>query len=62
MPRRNNQIHFIETLHALAGRVAGEEVPDDPEDMMIVKKLVDKLPKAREAEGAPCLLEILCAS
>ncbi len=40
----NKRIHFLETLHALVGRVAGAEVPADDE-FVIHNKLVSKLPK-----------------
>ncbi|GAX76997.1 hypothetical protein CEUSTIGMA_g4444.t1 [Chlamydomonas eustigma] len=45
IPLRNmNQVHFLETLHALTGRVAGVEVPDDHQ-FTINNKPVEKLPK-----------------
>jgi hypothetical protein len=37
------QIHFLETLHALAGRVAGAECPDD-EESRIRAKMYPRLP------------------
>ncbi|GAX83896.1 hypothetical protein CEUSTIGMA_g11321.t1, partial [Chlamydomonas eustigma] len=44
VPLRNQRIHFLETLHALAGRVAGADVPADQE-FTIHDRLIQKLPK-----------------
>jgi len=44
IPFRNNRIHFLETLHALAGRVAGAALPAD-EEYMIHNKMIQRLPK-----------------
>ena len=45
-PRQGRHIHFLETLHELAARVAGSELPQEL-DMMINDKMVSKLPKVR---------------
>ena len=42
--RQGRHIHFLETLHELAARVAGSELPQEF-DMMINDKMVSKLPK-----------------
>ena len=41
---RDQRVHFLETLHALAGRVIGESLPND-EEFMIHDRLVQRLPK-----------------
>lgn len=43
------QIHFLETMHALAGRVAGTEVPDDEEER-IRQRLYPRLPSTDAAD------------
>lgn len=45
------QIHFLETMHALAGRVAGTEVPDDEEEK-IRQQLYPRLP-SHDASDVP---------
>jgi hypothetical protein len=37
------QIHFLETMHALAGRIAGTDVPDEEEEK-IRQQLYPRLP------------------
>ncbi len=44
VPMHNLRVHFIETLHALAGRVAGAELPEAAE-YTIHNQLVRQLPK-----------------
>lgn len=39
------QIHFLETLHGLAGRVAGTEVPED-EELPVHERLAGRLPSS----------------
>jgi len=43
IPNHNGLVHFYETLHALAGRVAGMPLPED-EEVNIRNKIRDKLP------------------
>lgn len=50
IPLRNQKVHFLETLYALAGRVAGAELPDD-EERKIRSNLTQRLPQPEE--GAP---------
>jgi hypothetical protein len=45
------QVHYLETLHALSGRVAGTMVPD-AEELKVHAKLHPKLP-ARDANNPP---------
>lgn len=49
VPTRDGKVHFIETLHALAGRVAGKYLPEE-EEAAILNKLVTKLPDEIENE------------
>ena len=49
VPTRDGKVHFIETLHALAGRVAGTYLPEE-EEAAILNKLVTKLPDEIENE------------
>lgn len=44
--RRGHYIHFLETLHALSGRVAGTALPLE-EEYRIHSKLLRRLPKVR---------------
>eukprot|EP00798_Chlamydomonas_sp_ICE-L_P006468 gene6469-3102_t len=44
IPYRSNQLHFLETLHALTGRVAGAELPAD-EEYVVHNRLIQRLPK-----------------
>jgi hypothetical protein len=41
---RDKGVHFLETLHALAGRVAGAELPSE-EEYQVHHTLVKKLPR-----------------
>jgi len=41
----NGKVHFIETLHALAGQVAGTDVPEE-EESNVRAKLQQRLPSA----------------
>ena len=43
IPNHDGSIHFLETLHALAGRIAGTELPED-EEAKIRGKIADRLP------------------
>jgi hypothetical protein len=43
------QIHFLETMHALAGRLAGVEVPEDEEEK-VRQKLYPRLPSKDDAD------------
>lgn len=49
-PTPRTQVHFIETLHALAGRVAGTEVPPEEEEP-VHRSLRAKLPPAKGGGG-----------
>jgi hypothetical protein len=40
-------VHFLETLHALAGRVAGTEVPED-EELPVHQRMSGRLPNSSE--------------
>lgn len=42
--RSNRQVHFLEVLHALAGRVAGAELPED-EEFVVHDRMIKWLPK-----------------
>jgi hypothetical protein len=42
--RRNNKVHFLETLHALCGRVAGVHLPED-EEFVVHDKMISRLPR-----------------
>lgn len=44
-----HQIHFLETMHALAGRLAGVEVPEDEEEK-VRQKLYPRLPSKDDAD------------
>ena len=44
--RGNRRIHFLEALHALAGRVAGAELPPD-EEFVVHNRMIQSLPKVR---------------
>ena len=52
LPREGRHIHFLETLHELAARVAGSELPQEL-DMMINDKMVSKLPKVHAPSSSP---------
>lgn len=43
MPRLHRQVHFLETLHALSGRIAGTEEPDS-EEQKVHQKMHPYLP------------------
>ena len=43
IPEHEGKIHFLETLHALAGRIAGTVLPQDEEEK-IRGKIADRLP------------------
>jgi len=43
IPNHNGKIHFLETLHALAGRIVGTGLPED-EEVKIRGKIADRLP------------------
>eukprot|EP00798_Chlamydomonas_sp_ICE-L_P030252 gene30252-35240_t len=47
IPYRSNQLHFLETLHALTGRIAGAELPVE-EEYIVHNRLVQRLPKDEE--------------
>lgn len=44
-------MHFVETLHALAGRVAGTEVPEE-EEAALHSKLQSRLPSCADLAAA----------
>ena len=44
IPLRNKKIHFLETMHALAGRVAGAEVPET-EEIELHGQMITRLPR-----------------
>jgi len=52
IPNHNGNIHFLETLHALAGRIAGTELPED-EEVKIRGKIADRLPTFTEGGSVP---------
>jgi len=52
IPNHQGAIHFLETLHALAGRIAGTELPED-EEVKIRGKIADRLPVFKDASGVP---------
>jgi len=52
IPNHNGKIHFLETLHALAGRIAGTELPED-EEVKIRGKIADRLPVFHDGSGVP---------
>jgi len=52
IPNHNGKIHFLETLHALAGRIAGTELPEDEEEK-IRGKIADRLPVFKDGTGVP---------
>lgn len=43
IPDRNNQVHFLETLHSLMGQVAGTQLPLE-EDLRIHEHMFHRLP------------------
>ena len=43
IPNRAGHVHFLETLHALSGRVAGCQLPED-EELLIHKQMHERLP------------------
>lgn len=45
-------MHFLETLHALAGRVAGTDLPSD-EEFFLHDRLIQRLPKVSRIVHAP---------
>lgn len=47
IPNRNNMVHFLETLHALGGRVAGAQIPEEIESK-IHEKMYTRLPEDAE--------------
>ncbi|KAK3250718.1 Caveolin-2 [Cymbomonas tetramitiformis] len=52
IPNHNGRVHFYETVHALAGRVAGIDVPEE-EEMKIRGKIREKLPVFADAASIP---------
>jgi len=52
IPNHDGSIHFLETLHALAGRIAGTELPED-EEVKIRGKIADRLPTLDVAGHVP---------
>jgi hypothetical protein len=52
IPNHDGNIHFLETLHALAGRIAGTELPED-EEVKIRGKIADRLPTFNENGKVP---------
>lgn len=47
IPLRDCRVHFLECLHALAGRVAGAELPQE-EEYRVHDKLVQRLPRSSQ--------------
>ncbi|GFH11377.1 EF-hand domain-containing protein [Haematococcus lacustris] len=47
IPLRNCRVHFLECLHALAGRVAGAELPQE-EEYRVHDRLVQRLPRSSQ--------------
>ena len=52
IPNHGGKLHFLEVLHALAGRVAGTDLPKEEEEK-IRDKIADRLPTFGEGKGAP---------
>jgi len=52
IPNHDGTIHFLETLHALAGRIAGTELPED-EEVKIRGKIADRLPTFTDGGSVP---------
>mmetsp|Transcript_58370 Transcript_58370/g.186060 ORF Transcript_58370/g.186060 Transcript_58370/m.186060 type:complete len:1610 (+) Transcript_58370:485-5314(+) len=50
IPEHQGKIHFLETLHALAGREASAELPEEEENA-INRTLADRLPPVGEGGG-----------
>jgi hypothetical protein len=47
IPIREGRLHFLEVLHALTGRIAGAELPEE-EEFRIHNQLVQRLPAVGE--------------
>ena len=52
IPNHDGKIHFLETLHALTGRIAGTELPES-EEVKVRDSMVDRLPTFDNAKGVP---------
>jgi len=52
IPNHSGRIHFLETLHALSGRIAGTILPED-EEVKIRGKIADRLPVFKDGAGVP---------
>ena len=52
IPNRKGELHFLEVLHALSGRVAGTDLPLEEEED-IRNKIIDRLPTFNEKKGVP---------
>lgn len=52
IPNHDGTIHFLETLHALAGRIAGTELPED-EEVKIRGRIADRLPTFADGSSVP---------
>ena len=45
-PTGRQGIHFVETLHALAGRISCEDLPAEAEEFLVHDKLIASIPKS----------------
>jgi len=52
IPNHDGKIHFLETLHALTGRIAGTELPES-EEVKVRDSMVDRLPTFDNAKDVP---------
>jgi hypothetical protein len=52
IPNHDGKIHFLETLHALTGRIAGTELPES-EEVKVRDSMVDRLPTFDNAKDFP---------
>ena len=52
IPNHDCKIHFLETLHALTGRIAGTELPES-EEVKVRDSMVDRLPTFDNAKDVP---------
>ena len=52
IPNHDGKIHFLETLHALTGRIAGTELPES-EEVKVRDSMVDRLPTFASDKDVP---------
>ena len=51
-PNHGGKLHFLETLHALAGRVAGTDLPRSPRKRRFRDSMADRLPTFGEGKAS----------